>query len=144
LTALFYPHLTQPRKEWDIHDGRKRIDIVFTNTAGGGFFYWVGQHYSAPLIIVECKNYSGDVANNELDQLAGRFSPRRGRVGLLLSRSFKNEQRFAQRCRDTATDDRGYIIQLTDADLETMVDDARISDYPSFGLLRQRFDALVA
>ncbi len=144
LTALFYPHLTQPRKEWDIHNGRKRIDIVFTNTAGGGFFYWVGQHYSAPLIIVECKNYSDDVANNELDQLAGRFSPRRGRVGLLLSRSFNSERKFAQRCRDTAADDRGYIIHLTDADLETMVDGARTSDYPSLGLLRQRFDALVA
>lgn len=106
--------------------------------------YWVGQHYSAPLVIVECKNYSDDVANNELDQLAGRFGPRRGRVGLLLSRSFKNQQRFAQRCRDTATDDRGYIIHLTDADLETMVDEARTSDYPSFGLLRERFNALIS
>ncbi|MEX2620117.1 MAG: hypothetical protein WD250_07845 [Egibacteraceae bacterium] len=144
LAALFYPHLTQPRKEWEIHDGRKRIDIVFTNTAGGGFFSWVAQHYLAPLIIVECKNYADDIANAELDQLAGRFSPRRGRVGLLLSRSFKNEKRFAQRCKDTATDDRGFIIHLTDADLGALVDEARVSEYPNFPLLRQRFDALIA
>lgn len=143
LTALFYPHLTRPRQEWSIHEGRKRIDIVYANAAGAGFFHWIGQHYSAPMIIVECKNYANDVANAELDQLAGRFSPRRGRVGLLLSRSFKNEGRFAQRCRDTAIDDRGFIIHLADHDLKTLAEDARTSDYPSFRLLRQRFDALI-
>lgn len=128
LAALFYPHLTQPRKEWEIHEGRKRIDIVFTNASGGGFFWWVAQHYSAPYIVVECKNYKNDVANKELDQLAGRFAPNRGRVGLMLSRSFKNEATFGKRCRDTAQDDRGFIIHLTDDDLEALVEEARDSD----------------
>jgi len=38
LTAIFYPDLIMPHKEWEIHGGRKRIDLVYTNAADTGFF----------------------------------------------------------------------------------------------------------
>lgn len=75
LSALFYPSLAYPDVEQEIHEGRKRIDISYMNIAQRGFFHWVADHYSAPHIYVECKNYKGDPANPELDQLAGRFRP---------------------------------------------------------------------
>lgn len=144
LCALFYPLLTQPRREWKIHNGRKRIDIVFTNMATEGFFRWLADHYGAPLVVVECKNYSREVANAELDQLAGRFSPGRGRFGLLLCRSFKDKELFLSRCRDTATDDRGYIVPLDDDDLQLLVNEAVANRLPKFDLLRERFESLIA
>ena len=144
-SALFSTDLSFPEIEYNIHDGRKRIDIKYTNVAGEGFFKWVGDYAPAPYVYVECKNYSKDLANPELDQLAGRFSPRRGKMGILACRHLADKERFLQRCHDTATDDRGYIIALDDDDLVTLVEQAKNpgrapGDYP---LLRQRYDQLV-
>ena len=102
LTALFYPALTSPRVEYPIHEGRKRIDITYTNNARQGFFDWLRLH-SIPCryITVECKNFQSDPADPELDQLSSRFSPLRGQVGLLVCRTFNSRELLMKRCRDT-------------------------------------------
>ncbi len=144
LTALFYPALCFPKREQHIHEGRKRIDIVFVNTDSRGFFFWASSHYPASHVFVECKNYTGDPANPELDQLSGRFSPSRGQLGLLVCRRLANKELFIRRCRDTALDQRGYVLPLDDSDLADLVaarkdgDEARL-----FVLLKERFDHLV-
>lgn len=71
-----------------------------------------------PFVFVECKNYTGEVANPELDQLGGRFSNRRGRVGILACRSLDDKKTFMKRCADTLNDDRGLIIPICDEDLK--------------------------
>ncbi len=145
LHALFYPSLATPVTQYPIHEGRKRIDIRFTNTATEGFFYWLALHYRAPYIWVECKNYLQEVGNPELDQLSSRFSPTRGECGLLLCRSFDNKDLFLRRCRDTAVDHRGFIVPLDDSDLSRLVDERRnLPDaLPEFQLLKDRFDRLI-
>lgn len=144
LTALFYPALTSPRLEYPIHDGRKRLDIIFANMATDAFFGWLAQHYSSSNIIVECKNYTGDVGNPELDQLTTRFSPNRGRVGFLLCRTLDTRALFVQRCRDAANDGHGFVIALEDADLSTLVAARRDGDSKAlFAFLKKRFDELV-
>ncbi|OMP81014.1 hypothetical protein BW716_00030 [[Flexibacter] sp. ATCC 35208] len=67
--------------------------------------------------MIECKNYSSDPANPELDQLAGRFSPNRGKVGLLICRSIGEMDRFIARCQDTYRDERGLIVPIIDEDI---------------------------
>jgi hypothetical protein len=66
------------------------------------------------MIMVECKNYSKDPANPELDQLAGRFSINRGQLGMLLYRSVEDYGRLCARCRDAAQDGRGFMLALGD------------------------------
>jgi hypothetical protein len=144
LTAIFYPSLCSPTKQREIHDGRKRIDITYTNESRSGFFNWLGQHYPSAFIFVECKNYGRELGNPELDQLAGRFSPMRGVFGLLVCRSLEDVSLFERRCIDTAKDQRGFIIALTDDDLVQLAVAERDGQAtPEFPLLMRRFRALV-
>jgi hypothetical protein len=93
---------------------------------------------------VECKNFVGDLNNKELDQLGGRFSPSRGKVGLLLCRRFKDKPLFVQRYRDTAKDDRGFIIVIDDSDLKELVELVRAGkQYETFQWFQRRFDELI-
>ncbi|MFF5582967.1 hypothetical protein [Streptomyces hygroscopicus] len=160
-TALFYPSLTMPELEEEIHNGRKRVDISYTNVAQDGFFRFLRRHkIKSTYVMVECKNYGKEVGNPELDQLSSRFSPLRGQFGILACRSFEDKSRFLKRCRDTALDYRGYVIALDDEDLRILVADAMEavdwvpSDPPplepeiqpkveSYPLLFRRFKALV-
>ncbi|MDO8071481.1 hypothetical protein O3299_08070 [Janthinobacterium sp. SUN176] len=124
LELIFYPSLACPQKEREIHDGRKRIDIVFDNAARDGEFYRLMDTRKIPAhyIVVECKNYGKDVANPEVDQLVGRFSFQRGEFGMLVCRSVENYQTLIKRCQDVFTDRRGLIIPILDSDLIVLLE----------------------
>jgi hypothetical protein len=147
LTALFYPYLTQPRKEWPVSDGRKRIDVVFINSADTGFFAQRRNDakVNANIVIVECKNYATDISNQELDQLLGRFDDNRGKLGIITCRSIDDEKTLAKRCRDASSRSRGYIIVLTDDDLVEMLRaKSRLEDERIEHLLHSKYQELLA
>lgn len=146
LELLFYPNLSNPRKEKGIHDSRKRIDIVFNNSAETGFFFRVPNHNAllpSNYVFVECKNYTGKVANEELDQLSGRFSNRRGKIGILTCRILDDKDLFIKRCADTYEDDRGLILPIDDNDLKEA-----LGNYPLMGaeaidcILQAKYDKI--
>jgi len=142
--ALFYPWLMYPEPQQEIHNGRKRIDITYTNVAEDDFFAWLRNNMPVPYVVIECKNYNGDPANPELDQLSSRFSPRRGRFGIMVVRHIENKDLFEQRCHDTANDDRGFIIVLDDSDLVALVEAVKseLKDR-RLNLLRDKYRKLV-
>jgi hypothetical protein len=159
LTAIFYPALTQPIIEDEINQGRKRVDITYANVAKQGFFSWlVLQRHPCSYIVVECKNYRSDLGNAELDQICGRFSELRGKVGILVCRSFANKYKFIQRCRDAALQRREFVLVLDDQDLRLLEEEVKQSlieprdadlfspDRPEvseFRLLSERFRELI-
>jgi len=116
LEFVFFPSLLSPRKEIEIHEGRKRIDIVMENGAREGIFQRLRDVRKMPcsFVAIECKNYTREIENPELDQIGGRFSPLRGKVGVICCRRFNNRPLFVQRCKDTLADDRGLILPLDD------------------------------
>jgi hypothetical protein len=129
LEFIFYPSLIHPVKEHEIDDGRKRIDITFDNGAPrDGFFYRLQHAFDIPCqyIIFECKNYTEDVANAELDQLTGRLSPNRGKFGVIVCRDIEDEPLFIQRCADSYKAQRGLIVPLTDADIVKILEARKV------------------
>ncbi len=63
---------------------------------------------------------------------------------MLLCRSFEDKELFLQRCKDTASDQRGFVGALDDDDLTRMVKARDLGDLGTIhGLLRQRFERLL-
>ena len=147
LEFLFFPSLIYPIKEHEINDGRKRIDIKYTNAAEPGFFRRMLQspQTRAINVFVECKNYSRDMANPELDQISGRFSFTRGFFWLLCCRAFVDKALFEARCRDTARDRQHYILVLDDSDVEWTLNAISTGRRRNIdGYLQRKFDQLVS
>jgi len=117
LEFVFFPKLLGPRKEVEIHEGRKRIDIVMENAAPSGIFNRLHAVRGIPcsFIFFECKNYGREIANPEMDQISGRFSTNRGRVGFICCRRFDKRALFVKRCRDTFVDGRGLVVAVDDS-----------------------------
>jgi hypothetical protein len=129
LEFIFYPNLIKPVKEHEINAGRKRIDISFDNGApSGGFFYRLQHAFNipCPYIFFECKNYTKDVANPELDQMVGRLSPNKGKFGIIVCRDIEDEALFIQRCADSYKAQHGLIVPLTDADVVTILEKTKL------------------
>lgn len=145
LTPLFFPSLDMPVREHQIHSGRKRIDINYTNVARLGFFHWLHDVQKVPcsFVPVECKNFSKSLKNPEFDQLAGRFSVNRGQFGILCHRGFGDKPKLIQRARDAALDGRGYVVVLDDDDLERLVAARKEHDGRELTVLLQRFQELI-
>lgn len=66
LTVIFYPSLFNPKKQQILHEGRKRVDITYTNEAKRGFFHWISMHYPCSLIFIECKTMEKKLAIRRL------------------------------------------------------------------------------
>ena len=124
LTEIFYPRLTNPTKEQKANEGRKRIDVVFNNSAESGFFSsLVNRHkFHCPYILIECKNYAEDPENPELDQLQGRFSRKRGNVGFLICRKVTDPEKMLKRLRDIVQHTEGLVIVLDDSDITDLLE----------------------
>lgn len=145
LEFLFYPNISNPKKEVEINEGRKRIDIVFNNSSSNGFFYDLFEKYNIPanFILAECKNYSTDVKNPELDQLMGRFNKHRGKFGFSLSRICNDKKTLYRRCNDILRDSDNLIIPLFDEDIISLLNEIKKgNDFAGEELLLEKYTSI--
>lgn len=108
--------------EEKINAGRKRVDIVASNRSREGFFYELKHTHNihCPYIFIECKNYAKRIKNPELDQLAGRLTTSKGRLGILLYRATSGLQLLQKACEDFLEDQK-FIVALDESDLIQLV-----------------------
>lgn len=143
---LSYPDLSNPRKEEKIHDGRKRIDIIFSNIAEEGYFAVISDKIkmTSPQIIIECKNYKNDPKNPELDQLIGRFSTRRGQIGILSCRKIDEYDKFINSCADTYLDEHGLILPITDEDIIKILECNELAHQEFLKILQEKTNLIIS
>ena len=124
LSLIFEDALTNGVIEEEINSGRKRIDIVFENSAENGFFHRLVHHHRifCPYVFFECKNYKHDVSNPEFDQLIGRFHDKRGRFGVLVCRKIAYRQKTLDTSRDVVNANQGCILVFDDEDMLALVE----------------------
>lgn len=116
LSFLFFPNLIYPKKEHQINQGRKRIDITYTNGKDSGLFHRLAldQRVTANIVHVECKNYTNKIDNPAIDQLGMRFDNIRGRFGLLVFRESDDLPKLITQCGDVAKQNNGIILPIED------------------------------
>ncbi|MEY9096514.1 DNA cytosine methyltransferase [Paenibacillus sp. RC84] len=130
LNYIFKGSFIRGKIEKKINNGRKKVDIIFDNYDETGFFAHIGKRYNiyCPKIFIECKNYSDDPGNPELDQLLGRLGRNTGWLGMLVCREIKDESKLLARCKDILNQHNKYILFLHDLDIKTLVKLKEASD----------------
>ena len=120
LANIFDHQLKKPIIEYEINEGRGRIDVKFQNQNKPGFFKNAKdmRNILCPEVFVECKNYE-DLENPDFDQLAGRLNSMRGQLGILVCRRIGNRNKSIAMCKDRLKDSK-YIIVLDDSDLAAL------------------------
>ncbi len=140
---LFSDDLNDIRTEEQINEGRKRIDILARNVSNNGFFFDLFNKFKvySPYIVIECKNYSGDLENREFDQIYGRLTKYIGCFGILVCRRIKNQKKTQKFERDLINQSEKIIITLDDNDLIEMIKLKFTNGDPN-EILRKKLDLL--
>ena len=144
LMRVFQNSLRKFVIEQEINEKTKRVDIVCKNFAEDGFFRRLDSHYHipSPNVFIECKNYTSDPANPEVDQIANQLKKERGMFALLIYRTCGNRALLRKRLTHFISEGK-YIVDLEEKDLIQLLEwrlegaDSAINDF-----MEERLDLL--
>jgi len=146
LSQIFDNSLKRGKKEVPMDNNRKRVDVVFDNYDNNGFFAHIrnSNQIFCPKIFIECKNYSSDPSNPEVDQLIGRLGKKAGMFGILICRQVENEEILMQRCKSAMNKGQGHIIYLVDEDIKALLLMKELSNDEGINnFLSEKWDQLI-
>ena len=122
LQFVFDYSLDNYEKEYDMDQGRGRIDIIAENKAGGGVFRELRDvRFNANSVPIECKNYSQDIGNSEFNQITDRLGEKTSRFGMVFCRSIEDRARTLQHQSDRWLRQGIMILVIDDSGLERLV-----------------------
>jgi hypothetical protein len=123
LNYCLVPPLKEPSRQETTYDGIQRRDLIYHIPHGSGQFWdYAMTAYFALAIIVECKNHSEPVGQDEVVNTAKYLGERRlGNLGLIMTRRGGNESARMQQVR-LWTEDGKMLVLFSDEDLLKMIE----------------------
>ncbi|MFD9735680.1 hypothetical protein [Umezawaea sp. NPDC059074] len=121
LDHLFSPPLTRGR--WEVSNAAKinRRDIIMPNYSTEGFWYHLRQAYRADHIVIDAKNFAGNVSKNQVLQMANYLSRHgTGLFGIIVTRTGGDKSALYVRREQWMMHDK-MILVLDDSDLVQML-----------------------
>ncbi len=125
-------------KEFHMDQGRSRIDIIADNYASGSLFSEIRDELNATSIPMECKNYGGDLGNNEFNQLMERLGRKTSRFGILFCRSITDAPAMLKHQGDRWLRQDVLILLIDDELLKTLVEYRLERDFSAIDSLLRR------
>lgn len=109
---------------WDIEYkmdlGLGRIDIMCDNRSNNGVFSETREILSAMSVPIECKNYSGDLSNEEFNQIEQRLGESTSRLGMIYCRSVQDRRSLANQVGVRWLRHKNCILVFDDRDVKTL------------------------
>lgn len=139
LTSTLCPPLEQPLAEHPSLSGANRRDMIFPNYANAGTWKFLRDHYEAHYVVVDAKNYAGQVKKAAILQIANYLSAHgAGLFGMIVCRSAADRSAEFTR-REHWMVQRKLIIVLNDDDLKQMAEFAANHSDPAT-VIRQKIE----
>ena len=139
LEFLLSPPLSSPLRERSNSSKVNRRDFVLPNYATAGFWDYMRAYYSAHYIVVDAKNYRGNVKKGEVLQVANYLSEHgAGLFGMIICRNGGDRSAGITRQEQWAIY-RKMIIVVNDDDLRQMISNMISGTNPS-DVIRQKLE----
>ena len=139
LDYLFCPPLSAPISERKNETETNRRDFILPNYANDGFWAFMRGRYGADHVVVDAKNYTGEVKKDEILQLANYLSLHGpGHFGMIITRQGADNSALVTR-REQWTRYGKLILILNDEDIKQMLAAKDATDGAEL-LIRQKIE----
>lgn len=122
LSYLLVPPLNAPYRQPRSFSGIDRRDAIFPNRVVNPETVWgrLLQDHRARMVLVEFKNYAGEIGKDEVDQTRSYLTNTIGKLALLCCRRPPGKHALLRR-NQVYTQDSKVILFLTEAHLREMI-----------------------
>jgi hypothetical protein len=122
---VFRNHFTSSsiRKQFEIHEKRKRIDIKadWRSNSSLKTVVTINNNLKSSFVPIECKNYSEPLGNDEFGQMVDRCDKRHRHFGIITCRKIDDRDLIIKQCKYRYDSHEYLIIVLDDSDLQKIL-----------------------